>query len=85
MKQPIPKLICITLFCCGCGFVQDALICNWISPYSLIRGPCFSQRQGFNKLLVFFTFLQDLGIFLSQYFTPVLETVDFLLPFVGLL
>ena len=30
-----------------------------------------SGRDRSNQLLVFFTFLQDPGIFLSQYFTPI--------------
>ena len=72
VKQPIPALKCIALF----------YLMVWICPRlpnnaigflhaHWLRVSCFSQRQGFNQLLVFLSFLQDLGIFLSQYFIPI--------------
>ena len=66
---------CIKMHC-------SILLMGWICPrlpnnaigflhFHWLRVSYFSQRQGFNQLVVFFSFLQDLGIFLSQYFIPI--------------
>ena len=61
-------------------------IASWISPFiHQLNIPVSLEDRGLISYLYSTYSLQDLGIFLSQYFIPILETVDFLLPKSGLL
>ena len=86
VKQPIPALKCIALFY-SWVWICPRLPNNAIGFLHVhwLRASCFSQRQGFNQLLVFFISFKIWVFFFLNTSYPFPETTDLLLLFSGLL